>query len=316
LARVITLAFFAAALIWGGAPALAEGAVLCRPSAALAGPPQDVRAVASLLESHGVSLDTPACSDRVVTASLSPMPGGTGLSVRIVDAFGRSSARHVESARSAANLIESWVLELDEGLILPRPLPAELAPAPAPPVIVAGIPRGDVAVGAWRLFAALEISTATDGSAWDGVTSTGCWLVGMTCLGARLRAGQDARIAGPATDGGMTRRGADLVFIAALPTNRGRATIIPIVGVGPSWTRTLQSGDRGDQPGSVVDVDLSLDVSVEVSMPISHRFALTTELGLTMATITGRVYGAGATSSLPEAPDGRLRVAFGCQYAP
>jgi hypothetical protein len=248
-----------------------------------------------------------------VEVTLARLAAKPGLSLHIRDAYGRVSERQVPDDRTAASMIESWVLDEDADLIAPPMAPAPRS-SPAAISTAAPPPRLPVPELMWRLAGALEVSMTGDGAAWYGGQVTGCHVWGPTCVGARARVARDSGLGAPSNGSDISRTALDLALVAALPTWTGAVNITPIIGIGAGLTRTM---DPSPLVGDTVvreDLGLRAEVAVQASVPIGPRLSLVGSVGAGWGHSAGRLSGSTDDPNIPEAPVTYLRAGLGCEY--
>jgi hypothetical protein len=243
----------------------------CPPVAVVEGPAVVAAATVAILRRHGVESTPNTCGGRVVRALLTASADAHTYALRIEDGFGRTNERLAGDAETAASLIETWVLDEDAELLAPR-LASTLVPAAAAPTTAADVqalaPVTAPPVPAaprWRLFGVGELAVGADPAVWFGGSATGCHLAGPLCLGARARIGRAREWEQP-FDATIDQTAVDALAIAALPLRRGRLTLLPLIGVGVGWTRSVVSrapvavswDDRGPRAEAALIIDVGV----------------------------------------------------------
>jgi hypothetical protein len=274
-------------VVWGLAlapssiAARAWAAPACGPSALLEGDDPSLGAVARELEQLGIATaPSPECASVRVRIEGTP----SGLTVRIVDAYGRSSERVTSGPAAAATLVESWARTAVLAPLLPRraaerppdrPVAAE-APAIAAPG-VAPRSRGGREVS---LAASAETSVATDRSLWVGVTAGVCMTVGRACAGVLARVSVDSEASGDSHARDSDRLESDVLLGVWLPLRFGRLTLAPGLAFGVGWLRT-SAAHTTSADGDPVDADAGgLRASASVRLSVAVTPTLAVDLGL------------------------------------
>jgi hypothetical protein len=254
--------------------AAAPASAACKPVAVVEGPRAIAEPTAAILRAHGVGSDASRCQGApVVHASLAPTPTPSEYSLQIRDTFGRANERRVRDAETAATLIETWTTDEDADLFGPR-ADAVTTGAPAEAATAA------LAAPAWRLGAALESTWGTDGSHWYGASATGCRTVGALCLGARLRLTHDNGNTGPADDLDQLQTTTEALVVAESPRSLGRVTLVPLAGLGASWTHVTPQTGTYTAPAS--RFALRLEGAFAAQIALSPAWSLTGEIGATV----------------------------------
>jgi hypothetical protein len=293
----------------------------CAPVAIVEGPAAIADATTAILRQHGVETDPKPCGGgRVVWASLTASSDDKGYSLRIKDGFGRANERVASNPETAASLIESWVLDEDAELLVPRSLvgPEPLAAAEPLAVEQLTVQAPPPAEPQWRVLGAAELSSNNDDSAWYGGSVTGCRQVGRACLGGRLRMARgeswERVFRGdrndPDFERGLDRSAVEALAVAALPLGQGRVTFLPLAAVGGGWT--MSSTIRAPSPNSRSDLVLRAEAALLVSVGLSSRWSLMLE----MAAAGGRsVSRESSAMFMPPPPDASMRLGVGLGFS-
>jgi hypothetical protein len=278
----------------GAQPARAQP---CPPAVALTGEPATVTAVRELLEARGILGETPSCP--AVHARIERRGGGL---VVAVDGPDGAIERAVGEPATAATVIESWARsDVAAPLLASRAVPVE-APVASPPAA-----RGI------QLFAAEEMSVASDRTLWQGMQLEACIMLGPVCAAARVHAARV--IARPASWEGIVRKGAELYVGIDVPIAIGRTRLTPgfAAGYGAMFTRR-----SGGSEGMFLEIaGPRAEVHAAFSVPITDHLAvdLVTTGALTRAT---RIEAHGdvrdATVTFPAEPRALVRIALGLRY--
>jgi hypothetical protein len=301
-----------AIIVWIAA-SLPAPAAACPPSASLRGPEPEVGAVTAHLRADRVLVGDATCRTSAVEVTLARLAPKPGLSLHIRDAYGRVSERQVPDNRTAASVIESWVLDEDGDLIAP---PGDPAPGASPPAIVASqAPQLPAPAMRWRATGALEVSAASDGSAWYGGQVTGCRVVGSTCIGGRARVSRDSGLGAASDAADIGRTAVELVLVTALPTWTGAVRITPLVGLGAGLTRTSDPSTLANHTVDREELELRAEGSIEATVPIGPRMALVGSVGAGWGRFAGRLSGPSmVTPNVPGAMLTYLRAGLGCEF--
>jgi hypothetical protein len=266
-------------------------AVDCPPSAVVEGPAAMAEPIARLLRLHGVRSERGSCAGRSVRAVVSPNAGSRAYVLHIEDGFGRSNDREVSNPETAASLIESWVLAEDAVLVGPRPLLA-VAASDTPAISNRSLAT-DVGV---RVMAAAEL-TVSDAATWYGGSATMCGRVGALCVGGRARFATTSRPADELLGGDLSRRRLSAVAAVALPVSLGRLSILPTLGVGGEWMRTVAS--LAQFSTSADDFSLRGEAAAIAAIGFTASWSLLAEVGAAWAPWSSRGSREGAAMFLP-----------------
>lgn len=281
---------------------LASAHAHAAPCPELSGDPELVGAVSELLAARGVS-----CA--AVHARVDWERGS--IVVRRDDTL--PVERKVADAATAATVIESWSERaVVEPLLASRPIvvAAVATPTPAPVVVATSAPPPPLPrLGGVQLFGSLETSVANDRTEWIGGQVGACVMVGPICAAARLRIANVAT--GPAPwNGGLERRGAELLVGGDVPFKLGRALVSPGFGggIGEMHTRAENSGlHMGSETAG-----LRADVHTTVSYPLSASLALDVSLALDLTQATHSE--SNAPMPMPDEPLWLVRLGVGLRY--
>jgi hypothetical protein len=283
----------------------------CPPAVALTGDDALAKAVRDLLVRRGINDETPTCP--AVHARIERR--GPLLVVGTEGAGGAPVERVVAELATAATVIESWTRsDLAAPLLAVRPVPAisepmnadraEPAPAVASPPAARGI----------QLFAAPEMSIASDGTVWQGLQLGACIMVGPICGAARLHGGKV--VSRPDGWDDFARAGVEAYIGVDVPLAIGRTRLTPgfAAGYGSMFTHKKSSDERMgieiSGPRAEVHVDLSIPLSAHIAIDFVTTGALTQAAKM-------EPHG-GATADLasefPDEPRALVRLAVGVRY--
>ena len=250
------MAFFIAGLpcVSIGSTAAAD----CPPAVVVYGPARVRTAITDELGRSGVDLTPlPGCIAEDVTVK----ELASGLSLRMIDAYGRATRRTVGNVPAAVAVIESRIgvellvplLPVEE--VVPGggygqdnedgkdgndsgDLVAQAVPLSTAPEIVAKTtpsPEMHPASHSVTLFAAAEMAAGSDDSAWAGLSVSGCVTLGPTCLGTLIRFWQDLDARDESANVIRGRAAGEVAVSLDLPFSRGRLAFRPGVELGISW---------------------------------------------------------------------------------
>ncbi len=289
----------------------------CAPRAALEGNPALTAPIARELRAHGVALVGDAdCAGRTVRAVVTSAAPARGFKLHIDDGFGRASDRVMAKPETAVSLIESWVVDEDADLLtiapgkVNTPATATIAATATPPV----------AATALRVYVGPATALGSDRSVWGGATLGACARIGPVCAGAKSNVARDLGISGEAAEAGGTRMGAEVLATVGLPLTRGRALVMPALGLGAGWMRTnVPAEDSTTLPQSGNTFGARASVSVLFGIEVSRHVAFALDLGGTFAP-TARPTPAdesmSTTPNLPGEPHAIFQAALTCVVSP
>jgi hypothetical protein len=301
-------------MVVSGPPATAA----CPPTAFVQGPAEIVSPIVAILVGHGVGTTPGSCGPRAVKASLVAHAGAEGYALHVLDAEGHSSDRQVADASTAASLIESWALEEDAELWVPRPLPGAMSGAGAPAVLAEPGPDAAAPRVAVQIGAAAETSITSDTALWWGAGASICARVRALCVGARagVARAETTLVIHPAVGiaPDLTRTLSGLSGLAAWPVSFGRFWLAPSLGLGAAWLHSLAAQDGVTsttddvlalaQAGAVTGLTIGKGWSVGLGLEGSAALALHGDAR--QAT----------TTYIPTAPHAFLTAGAGVWYAP
>ena len=291
--------------------ALARPAVAgtgCTPAARVEGSGAEWSDVVADLGRRGIATSSVPEGCSAIHAEL--RPAAEGLVVRVVDGDGRTAERTAHTPAAAATFIESWTRgDVVAPLLVARADPAIAHRMPTPDKTTRA--TGDRLAATLSLSTAAETSVATDGSIWFGVNAGVCVPIGPACAGALARVASDSGWSGDSEDQRSSRLAADVLLGAALPTRRGRLTILPGLGLGLGWMRITAVHSSGN---GTIDVDtggVRASASVRMSYRLLDEVALDVGLAADLAPLAHTaLYDAGVTF-LPGEPLAYFRLALG-----
>lgn len=314
------LAVVLAAGVAGAPTPSAAAEIVCPAAAVVVGPANIAEPVKAILASHGLRPPGDgACRGRAVRARIDRRGGHSSFDLSfdlmIIDDAGRTSARRISDAATAASLIESWAYD-DVASLAPLPAPAFDNESPPPSAAMVRT-LADQQVGA-RLHAQVgpETSLATDRSWWFGASVGACARVGAICAGARLRSIRDADVIGASRADTVLRTDADALATASWLLRAGPAILTPEIGVGAGWFRTRTEGGLLQDAIVTDQRHLRIQTSMLAHWPISPRVAAAAEVaaGWSPGARTRDEVHLGVV--LPGEPAGRLRVGLYCAVTP
>jgi hypothetical protein len=265
----------------------------CLPAVLVHGPEQLRAAITVELARAGVHVTPPpGCVAEDVTVSDS----GPGLTLTMIDAYGRVTRRTVSDVPAAAAVIESrtgvelLVPLLPEGEAAPggrdgRDLAADVVPlAPAPEILAKAAPAPEVPPATHRvtLLVATEMAAGSDDSGWAGLSVSGCVTLGPTCLGTLLRFWHDLDASDESANVIHRRDSGEVAVSLDLPFSRGRFAFQPGVELGVGW---IHMGGFGAHAQDVDDSefdhgDVSAGAHVAASLAVWRHWSLEAGLGV------------------------------------
>jgi len=276
----------------------------CLPAVLVHGPEQLRTAITVELARAGVHVTPPpGCVAEDVTVSES----GPGLTLTMIDAYGRVTRRTVSGVPAAAAVIESrtgvelLVPLLPEGAVpggdverngsgggdLAAWVPPTSAPAAAPAVVVSAAPAPEVppASHGVTLLVATEMAAGSDDSGWAGLSVSGCVTLGPTCLGTLLRFWHDLDASDESANVIHRRDAGEVAVSLDLPFSRGRFAFRPGVELGLGWIHMGGFGAHAqDVDGSEFDHgDVSAGAHLAASLAVWRHWSLEAGLGVTFS---------------------------------
>ena len=277
----------------------------CLPAVLVHGPEQLRTAITVELARAGVHVTPPpGCVAEDVTVSEQT----TGLTLTMIDAYGRVIRRTVSDVPAAAAVIESrtgvelLVPLLPEGEALSGgdvqqggrdggdPVtwaPPASAPVPAPAVVVSAArpPELRPATHGVTLLLATEVAAGSDDSGWAGLSVSGCVTLGPTCLGTLLRFWHDLDASDESADVIRRRDAGEIAVSLDLPFSRGRFAFRPGVELGIGWIHMGGFGAHTQEvDGSEFDHgDVSAGAHVAASIAVGRHWSLEAGLGVTFS---------------------------------
>ena len=297
----IALAMAALALVVPRFAAAAD----CLPAVLVHGPEPLRNAITVELARAGVHVTPPpGCVAEDVTVS----ERAPGLTLTMIDAYGRVIRRTVSDVSAAAAVIESrigvelLVPLLPDGEAVPGEdvgqagrgdgdpvtwaLPAS-APAATPTVVVSAVPAPEVRPAAHgvTLLLATEMAAGSDDSAWAGLSVSGCVTLGPTCLGTLLRFWHDLDASDESADVIRRRDAGEVAVSLDLPFSRGRFAFRPGVELGIGW---IHMGGFGAHAQDVDDNefdhgDVSAGAHVAASVAVWRHWSVEAGLGVSFS---------------------------------
>ena len=294
--------------------ARATAAAECLPAVLVHGPEQIRTAITVELARAGVHVTPPpGCVAEDVTVS----ERETGLTLMMIDAYGRVTRRTVSDVLAAAAVIESrtgvdlLVPLLPEGEVLSGERSGTddgkddgqgdgqdgkdggelLAPA-APPVLAPEVvakvaPASEVhpATRGVTLLVATEMAAGSDNSAWAGLSLSGCVTLGPICLGTLLRFWHDLDASDESANVLHRRDAGEVAVSLDLPFSRGRLAFRPGVELGVGW---IHMGGFGAHFQMIDDNefdhgDVSAGLHVAASLAVSRHWSVEGGLGVNLS---------------------------------
>ena len=290
--------------------ARSAAAAECLPAVLVHGPEQIRTAITVELARAGVHVTPPpGCVAEDVTVS----ERGTGLSLMMIDAYGRVTRRTVSDALAAATVIESRtgvdllvpLLPEGEALVGDRngaeddkddsklgrdggDLSAQAPPrAPAPEVVAKTAPMSEAqpATHGVTMLVATEMAAGSDASAWAGLSLSGCVTLGPICLGTLLRFWHDLDATDESANAIHGRDAGEVAVSLDLPFSRGRLAFRPGVELGIGW---IHMGGFGAHSQSIDDGDfdhgdVSAGLHVAASLAVSRHWSVEGGLGVNLS---------------------------------
>jgi hypothetical protein len=276
----------------------------CLPAVLVHGPEQLRAAITVELARAGVHVTPPpGCVAEDVTVS----ERATGLTLTMIDAYGRVIRRTVSDVPAAAAVIESrtgvelLVPLLPEGEVMPGgrdgrivqvgdggDLVAQAAPlAPAPEVLAKAVPAPEArpASHGVTLLVATEMAAGSDDSGWAGLSVSGCVTLGPTCLGTVLRFWHDLDASDESANVIHRRDAGEVAVSLDLPFTRRRFTFRPGVELGLGWIHMGGFGAHAqDVDGSEFDHgDVSAGAHLAASLAVWRHWSLEAGLGVSFS---------------------------------
>jgi hypothetical protein len=277
----------------------------CLPAVLVHGPEQLRTAITVELARAGVHVTPPpGCVAEDVTVS----ERATGLTLTMIDAYGRVIRRTVSDVPAAAAVIESRTgVELlvpllpegeavseedvqqggrDGGDQVTWPPPASV-PVPAPAVVVSAVRAPEVrpATHSVTLLLATEIAAGSDDSGWAGLSVSGCVTLGPTCLGTLLRFWHDLDASDESANVIHRRDAGEIAVSLDLPFSHGHFAFRPGVELGIGWIHMGGFGAHAQEvDGSEFDHgDVSAGAHVAASVAVGRHWSLEAGLGVTFS---------------------------------
>lgn len=215
----------------------------CAPRAELDGDRAAIERVAAELVRLGVMIAPPSATCPSVHAMVAlDDHGGIAVAVRGAQATGRSEGRVLSDATLAAAWIDSWARDdLDVASWAGAPEPVVAAPASAPSGARPIVAPGDVPptapsaappslLSTASIAASYELAWTNDSSSWTGVGAAGCVRVGALCIGARIHAAFQPKIAASST--AAARSDLSALATVSAPLALGETVVAPELGLG------------------------------------------------------------------------------------
>jgi hypothetical protein len=242
---------------------------------------------------------------------------GTGLTLMMIDAYGRVTRRTVSDVPAAAAVIESrtgvelLVPLLPAGEVLSGEgdgiddgadhnqddlengkgggdaLASAPPRAPAPEVVAQAAPAPEarpVSHGV-TLLVATEMAAGSDDSAWAGLSLSGCVTLGPICLGTLLRFWHDLDASDESANVLHRRDSGEVAVSLDLPFSRGRVAFRPGVELGVGW---IHMGGFGAHAQMLDDNefdhgDVSAGLHLAASLAVSRRWSIEGGLGVSFS---------------------------------
>ncbi len=275
----------------------------CLPAVLVHGPEQLRTAITVELARAGVHVTPPpGCVAEDVTVS----ERGTGLTLTMIDAYGRVTRRTVSDVPAAAAVIESrtgvelLVPLLPEGELGPggdlvawaapespsaSPSASPSTSGPAAVVNAAQAPEVRPASHGVTLLVATELAAGSDSSAWAGLAVSGCVTLGPTCLGTLLRFWHDLDATDESANAIHRRDAGEIAVSLDLPLSRGRVAFRPGVELGIGW---IHMGGFGSHAQDVDDSefdhgDVSAGAHVAASVAVWRHWSVEGGLGVSFS---------------------------------
>jgi hypothetical protein len=274
------------------------------------GPEQIRTAITVELARAGVHVTPPpGCVAEDVTVS----ERGTGLTLLMIDAYGRVTRRTVSDVPAAAAVIESRtgvdllvpLLPAGEVLSAERdgrdddqddskngkdgadPLAAAAPRAPAPEVVAQAAPVSEAhpATHGVTLLVATEMAAGSDDSAWAGLSLSGCVTLGPVCLGTLLRFWHDLDASDESANVLHRRDSGEVAVTLDLPFSRGRVAFRPGAELGVGW---IHMGGFGAHAQMLDDNefdhgDVSAGLHLAASLAVSRHWSIEGGLGVSFS---------------------------------
>jgi hypothetical protein len=241
----------------------------------------------------------PGCVAEDVTVS----ERGTGLTLMMIDAYGRVTRRTVSDVLAAAAVIESrtgvdlLVPLLPEGEVVSAesdgtddggfPLAPAAPQATAPEVVSKAAPVSEAhpATHGVTLLVATEMAAGSDDSAWAGLSLSGCVTLGPACLGTVIRFWHDLDASDESAQVIHRRDAGEVAVSLDLPFSRGRFAVRPGVELGIGW---IHMGGFGAHAQDVDDNefdhgDVSAGAHVAASVAVWRHWSLEAGLGVSFS---------------------------------
>jgi hypothetical protein len=314
--RRLATALMAAGI--GCLSARAAAAAECLPAVLVHGPEQIRMAITVELARAGVHVTPPpGCVAEDVTVS----ERETGLTLMMIDAYGRVTRRTVSDVLAAVAVIESRA-----GVDLPVPLLPEgevlLAPAapraPAPEVVAKVAPVSEVhpAVHGVTLLVATEVAAGSDDSAWAGLSLSSCVTLGPICLGTLLRFWHDLDASDESANVLHRRDAGEVAVCLDLPFSRGRLAFRPGVELGVGWIHMRGFGAHSQMvaDNEFDHGDVSAGLHVAASLAVSRHWSVEGGLGVNLSLLAHPAPFVIDGVMLPGEPLGYGLASFGLRY--
>ena len=299
-----------ATLTLGARGASAAGAAHgCAGSVTVDGPPALAGEVQGILAANGIEPARGECGQAAVRAAVGRVPASTNLALRLVDAYGRSTAYRVRDAADAASLIESWVAPAGEETPLggvatsePRLQPSELDARP-----------GRILRQA-RWIASVDLATGKDGSTWYGSSMTDCKELGVFCVGPRLWLARDDGFSGTSERYRIRRKAIDLMMVEAYPITYRRLLVMPAAGFGFGWMRSRVLASARESPATASYLGFRADVSAMFAFRLTASWSLAGELGASYVPASATLSQIGSPTAVPGPSLLSVRAGLGFQF--
>jgi hypothetical protein len=302
----------ATALVTAGLPCVSVGsaaAAECLPSVVVHGPEHLRTMIRVELVRAGVLVTPPpGCVPEDVRVS----ERAPGLSLTMIDPYGRVTRRTVSDVPAAAAVIESnagvelLVPLLPEAEVVSGgrdgqndkkdekdgkdggDLVAQAVPLSTAPEVVAKTvpsPEAQPATHSVTLLVATEMAAGSDDSAWAGLSVSGCVTLGRTCLGTLIRFWQDLDARGESANVIHGRAAGEVAVSLDLPFSRGRLAFRPGVELGIGW---IHMGGFGAHTQTIDDNefdhgDVSAGLHIAASLPVSRHWSVEAGLGVSFS---------------------------------
>ncbi len=303
IARRLTMA-----IVTAGLPCVSVGSAAatdCRPAVVVHGPEQLRTAISVELVRGGLLVTPPpGCVAEDVTVS----QRATGLSLTMIDPYGRVTRRTVSDVPAAAAVVESRTgVELlvtllpvgemvaggrdgqdkrdgkDGGDLVAQAVPLSTAPE----VVAKTVPSPEVQqpTHGVAVLVATEMAAGSDDSAWAGLSVSGCVTLGPICLGTLIRFWHDLDAREESANVIHGRDTGEVAVSLDLPFSRGRLAFRPGLELGIGWVHMGGFGVHTQMiDGNEFDHgEVNAGAHIAASLPVWRHWSVEGGLGVSFS---------------------------------